>query len=104
MLQAIDANWVQHLTTMENLRQGIGLYAYGQRDPLVMYKKQGMEQFQNLQGKIQSDIAHMAFRIQLTFNQPTNGRAQSVPPRGRAAARQPSRETACLQGRKRGQA
>ena len=94
MLQAIDANWVQHLTTMENLRQGIGLYAYGQRDPLVMYKKQGMEQFQNLQRKIQSDIAHMAFRIQLTFNQPTNGRAQSVPPRGRAAARQPSRETA----------
>ena len=94
MLQAIDVNWVQHLTTMENLRQGIGLYAYGQRDPLVMYKKQGMEQFQNLQGKIQSDIAHMAFRIQLTFNQPTNGRAQSVPPRGKSAARQPSRETA----------
>ena len=94
MLQAIDANWVQHLTTMENLRQGIGLYAYGQRDPLVMYKKQGMEQFQNLQSKIQSDIAHMVFRIQLTFDQPTNGRARSVPPRGRAAARQPSRETA----------
>ena len=94
MLQAIDANWVQHLTTMENLRQGIGLYAYGQRDPLVMYKKQGMEQFQNLQRKIQSDIVHMVFRIQLTFNQPTNGRAQSVPPRGRTAARQPSRETA----------
>ena len=94
MLQAIDANWVQHLTTMENLRQGIGLYAYGQRDPLVMYKKQGMEQFQNLQSKIQSDIAHMVFRIQLTFDQPTNGRARSAPPRGRAAARQPSRETA----------
>ena len=94
MLQSIDANWVQHLTTMENLRQGIGLYAYGQRDPLVMYKKQGMEQFQNLQSKIQSDIAHMVFRLQLTSNQPTNGRARSVPPRGRAAARQPSRETA----------
>ena len=94
MLQAIDTNWVQHLTTMENLRQGIGLYAYGQRDPLVMYKKQGMEQFQNLQSKIQSDIAHMVFRLQLTFDQPTNGRARSVPPRGRAAARQPSRETA----------
>ena len=94
MLQSIDANWVQHLTTMENLRQGIGLYAYGQRDPLVMYKKQGMEQFQNLQSKIQSDIAHMVFRIQLTFDQPTNGRARSAPPRGRAAARQPSRETA----------
>ena len=94
MLQAIDTNWVQHLTAMEKLRQGIGLYAYGQRDPLVMYKKQGMDSFDDLKRKIQSDIAHMAFRIQLTFNQPTNGRAQSVPPRGRAAARQPLRETA----------
>ena len=94
MLQAIDTNWVQHLTAMENLRQGIGLYAYGQRDPLVMYKKQGMDSFDDLKRKIQSDIAHMAFRIQLKFNQPTNGRAQSVPPRGRSAARQPSRETA----------
>ena len=64
MLRAVDANWVQHLTTMENLRQGIGLYAYGQRDPLVMYKKEGMEQFQALQTKIQSDVAHSIFRIQ----------------------------------------
>ena len=94
MLQAIDRNWVQHLTAMEKLRQGIGLYAYGQRDPLVMYKKEGMDRFQNLQRKIQSDIAHMVFRIQLTFGPPTNGRGQSRPPRGRAAARQPSRETA----------
>ena len=94
MLQAIDTNWVQHLTAMENLRQGIGLYAYGQRDPLVMYKKQGMEQFQNLQRKIQSDIAHMVFRVPFTFGQPTNGRAQSGLPRGKAAPKQPSRETA----------
>ncbi len=64
MLRSIDSNWVQHLTSMENLRQGIGLYAYGQRDPLVMYKKEGMEQFQRLQQKIQSDVAHSIFRFQ----------------------------------------
>ena len=57
MLSAVDANWVQHLTAMENLRQGIGLYAYGQRDPLVMYKKEGMDQFQTLQSRIQDDVA-----------------------------------------------
>ena len=95
MLQAIDRNWVQHLTAMEKLRQGIGLYAYGQRDPLVMYKKEGMDRFQNLQRNIQSDIAHRAFMIPISyFGQPTNGRAQSGLPRGRAAPRQPSRETA----------
>ena len=63
MLRSVDSNWVHHLTSMENLRQGIGLYAYGQRDPLVMYKKEGMDQFQNLQYKIQSDIAHSVYRL-----------------------------------------
>ena len=48
MLRVIDSHWVQHLTSMENLRQGIGLYSYGQRDPLVMYKTKGFEQFQTL--------------------------------------------------------
>ena len=65
MLRAIDSNWVQHLTSMENLRQGIGLHAFGQRDPLVMYKKEGHEMFQNLQGRIQDDIVHTIFRVEL---------------------------------------
>ena len=62
MLSAVDANWVQHLTAMENLRQGIGLYAYGQRDPLVMYKKEGMDQFRTLQTRIQGDVTRQIFR------------------------------------------
>ena len=65
MIRAIDSNWVQHLTSMENLRQGIGLHAYGQRDPLVMYKKEGHEMFQNLQARIQDDIVHTIFRVEL---------------------------------------
>ena len=62
LTKSIDTNWVQHLTTMENLRQGIGLQAFGQRDPLVMYKRQGHEMFRNLQDKIQSDIVRTMFR------------------------------------------
>ena len=58
MLRVVDANWVQHLTAMENLRQGIGLHAYGQRDPLVMYKTEGHAKFQDLQTGIQHDIVH----------------------------------------------
>ena len=65
LLRAIDSNWVQHLTSMENLRQGIGLHAFGQRDPLVMYKKEGHEMFQNLQERIQEDIVHTVFRVEL---------------------------------------
>ena len=63
LLRSIDTNWVQHLTNMENLRQGIGLQAFGQRDPLVMYRREGMEQFQVLEQKIQSDVARSIFRV-----------------------------------------
>ena len=63
MLRVIDSNWVQHLTAMENLRQGIGLHAFGQRDPLVMYKKEGHEKFQELQSRIQRDIVHAIYNI-----------------------------------------
>ena len=63
MLRVIDANWVPHLTAMENLRQGIGLHAYGQRDPLVMYKKEGREMFDNLLARIQYDIVHTVYHL-----------------------------------------
>ena len=46
MLQTIDRLWVDHLTMMSNLRQGIGLQAAGQRDPLVMYKREGHSAFE----------------------------------------------------------
>ncbi len=63
MLRIIDLHWVQHLTGMENLRQGIGLYAYGQRDPLVMYKKEGHELFQTLLDRIQYDIVRSIYHV-----------------------------------------
>ena len=89
MLRIIDSNWVQHLTSMENLRQGIGLYAYGQRDPLVMYKKEGHAMFQNLQARMQHDIAHSIFHIGIAPQGGANGggTAQSNRQRRRAAAK-----------------
>ena len=63
MLRTLDVNWVQHLTAMENLRQGIGLQAYGQRDPLVMYKREGHETFQRLQDRIRHDIVHSIYHV-----------------------------------------
>ena len=80
MLRSIDINWVQHLTTMENLRQGIGLQAYGQRDPLVMYKKEGHEMFQNLQARIQHDVVHTTYH--LGFDQ--SGKPKGAKATGRA--------------------
>ncbi|TET13534.1 MAG: preprotein translocase subunit SecA, partial [Dehalococcoidia bacterium] len=52
MLRAIDRRWVEHLTSMENMRQGIGLQALAQRDPLVAYKRGGHETFQDMMGGV----------------------------------------------------
>ena len=78
MLRTIDGHWVQHLTSMENLRQGIGLHAFGQRDPLVMYKHQSYEMFQGLLDRIQHDIAHTIYHVALTA-QSGPRRAQGIP-------------------------
>jgi len=63
MLRIIDSLWVEHLTTMENMRQGIGLQAAGQRDPLVAYKREGHRLFQNLMASIQHDVAHTVYLV-----------------------------------------
>jgi preprotein translocase subunit SecA len=84
MLQTIDRLWVQHLTTMQNLRQGIGLQAFGQRDPLVMYKMAGHKQFQELRDRIQHDIAHTIYHV-VPANQGFQ-QAQPVQPKQKGVA------------------
>jgi preprotein translocase subunit SecA len=66
MLRIIDTLWVEHLTMMEHMRQGIGLQAVGQRDPLVAYKREGHNLFQNLLATIQHDVVHSIFRVSVT--------------------------------------
>ncbi|PKB67477.1 MAG: preprotein translocase subunit SecA [SAR202 cluster bacterium Io17-Chloro-G4] len=73
LLRAIDTHWVQHLTTMENLRTGIGLQAYGQRDPLVMYRTEGHKMFEELTQRMQYDVVHTLFHVVLTEQPPDNG-------------------------------
>jgi preprotein translocase subunit SecA len=63
MLRFIDVNWIQHLTSMEQIRQGTGLFAFGQRDPLVMYKKSARDQFDSLLNQIQHDISRSIFHV-----------------------------------------
>ena len=88
MLRIIDAHWVTHLTAMENLRQGIGLHAYGQRDPLVMYKKEAHDKFQDLMGRIQRDTAHAVFRVSVSpAGAGPNGRPRLGRPAGKPIAR-----------------
>ncbi|HMP72135.1 MAG TPA: preprotein translocase subunit SecA [Kiritimatiellia bacterium] len=62
MLGAIDTHWQEYLRNMDALRQGVGLRAYGQRDPLVEFKKEAYTMFSDLMDKIKSDIANRIFK------------------------------------------
>ncbi len=64
LLAVIDRLWVDHLTAMDDLRQGVGLQAYGQRDPLIVYKTEGFRMFQGLQEHIQHDVVRSIYRVQ----------------------------------------
>jgi preprotein translocase subunit SecA len=63
MLQTIDWQWMEYLTQMEHFREGIGLRAYGQRDPLVEYKNEAFEMFNELRERIQSSIVSLIYRV-----------------------------------------
>ncbi len=62
MMQAIDTHWQEYLRNMDALRQGVGLRAYGQRDPLVEYKREAYGMFSDLMIKIKLDVAAKVFR------------------------------------------
>jgi preprotein translocase subunit SecA len=63
MLRAIDTLWVEHLDAMEHLRTGIGLQGYGQRDPLVEYKREAYRMFNELMATITKQIVYSVYKI-----------------------------------------
>src|SRR3989449_554395 len=70
MLRTIDWQWMEYLTQMEHFREGIALRAYGQRDPLVEYKNEAFEMFNELRDRIESSIVANIYRVQVQRNAP----------------------------------
>ncbi len=64
MLQIVDSHWKDHLLAMDHLKEGIGLRGYGQRDPLVEYKKESYTLFEDLMGRIEEDTLRFLFLLQ----------------------------------------
>ena len=65
LLKVIDRKWMDHIDDMDQLRQGIGLQAYGQRDPLVEYKMAGFDMFDDMISAIQEDTIRLLFHVQV---------------------------------------
>src|SRR5688572_6607792 len=83
MLNIIDAQWKDHLLSLDHLKQGIGLVGYGQKDPLVEYKKQSFDMFQEMLDRIDTNTIRSLFNLQIVSEQAPESLQQ------RRAARRP---------------
>ena len=70
MLNIIDAQWKDHLLSLDHLKQGIGLVGYGQKDPLVEYKKQSFDLFQEMLDRIDTTTIRSLFNLQIVSEEP----------------------------------
>ena len=70
MLNVIDRLWIAHLTAIDDLREGIGLRAYGQRDPLIEYKVEAARMFDELQSSVRADVVNAIYHLQLRQQAP----------------------------------
>lgn len=72
IVSTIDPLWVEHLTALDDLRDGVRLRGYAQKDPLIEYRKEGYEMFQKLMGQFEYNLSRKLFRLEPTYtSQPT---------------------------------
>jgi preprotein translocase subunit SecA len=81
MLNIIDAQWKDHLLAIDHLKQGIGLVGYGQKDPLVEYKKESFDLFQAMLDRIDTHTIRSLFNLQVSTEQKPEAIQQRRPPR-----------------------
>jgi preprotein translocase subunit SecA len=78
MLQAVDNRWVRHLTDLDELREGIGLRAFAQQDPLIAYKKEAHEMYQDLVQAISRDVVYSIYHAELAARPTAPARRMST--------------------------
>jgi preprotein translocase subunit SecA len=83
MLQVVDTQWKDHLYSLDHLKEGIGLRGYGQRDPLVEYKKESFELFQAMKDRVDAETVGFLWRIR-----PVMGEDAPISPRRAPRQRQ----------------
>jgi preprotein translocase subunit SecA len=79
MLNVIDNQWKDHLLSMDHLKEGIGLRGYGQKDPLIEYKKESYVMFQDMMDRIEDESARYLFFMQRAEAVPAEEAPQNVP-------------------------
>jgi preprotein translocase subunit SecA len=85
MLQVVDTLWVRHLTGLDALREGIGLRAVGQQDPLVAFKKDAFEMYNQLKEEIKEEVVHKIYHTTVVREAPQPRNVQAIHPNAAAA-------------------
>ncbi len=80
LLTVTDRLWVNHLTALDALRQGIGLRAFGQQDPLVAFQKEAFEMYSQLRSAIEEDVVHQIFHTTVVREAPRPRNIQAIHP------------------------
>jgi preprotein translocase subunit SecA len=99
LLRIVDSKWMEHLDAMDNLREGVGLRAYGQQDPLVVYKREAYDMYQQMLQAIREEVVRMMFHLQISPQQ-----LPTMEPVAQAAQEGPHRPFQVIQGGQGGQA
>ena len=81
MLQIVDQQWKDHLYSLDHLKEGIGLRGYGQRDPLVEYKKESFALFQDMRGRIEEEITRYLWWLKPVVERDGGGARVAAPVR-----------------------
>ena len=97
LLRVVDNKWMDHIDNMDQLRQGIGLRAYGQTDPVVAYQSEGFDMFEDMIAAIQHDTIQMLFRITV---QSRLERKQTMNPMSATHGEQSRKTTVKREGKK----
>ncbi len=94
ILSVLDAQWKDHLLALDHLKEGIGMRAYGQRDPLVEYKRESFDLFQEMMERVEDQVVQYLYRVQLVQQAPEHRRRQ-------VAHRESKADASGLQGERR---
>ncbi|MFN7914389.1 MAG: preprotein translocase subunit SecA [Vicinamibacterales bacterium] len=96
MLQVVDQQWKDHLYSLDHLKEGIGLRGYGQRDPLVEYKKESFQMFQAMKERVDEETVSYLWRLRPVLSEeapPAPPPVRQAPPRQQIVMNNPSAET-----------
>ena len=90
LLQLLDQNWKDHLLSLDHLRQGIGLRAYGQRDPLNEYKRESFTMFEAMLDSLRERVTQLLAQIELRVDRPEGAALERVEPEARETRQDPA--------------